>query len=75
MFLSNVSLRQRAKGAAVAVFSFFSLGTVSSLWDNPLFMRMTPAGAWEIVLLGALSSVSITVAPSQLAQPVSREII
>ncbi|MCR5860517.1 hypothetical protein [Mesorhizobium sp. J428] len=31
------------------------LGTVSALWPNPLFIRMTPAGGWEIVLLGLQS--------------------
>lgn len=55
MFLSNPYLRQWAKGVAVAFLAFGGLGTVSALWNNPLFMRMTPAGGWEIVLLGALS--------------------
>jgi hypothetical protein len=55
MLLSNPSLRQWGKGAAVALLAFGGLGTVSALWSNPLFMRMTPAGGWEIVLLGALS--------------------
>ena len=43
------------QGTLVALASFASLGTVSALWPNPIFMRMTPAGGWEIVLLGALS--------------------
>ena len=51
------SCRQWAKGAAVALLAFGSLGTVSALWDNPLFMRMTPVGGWEIGLLGALSAL------------------
>lgn len=55
MFHSSVSPRQWAKGAAVALLAFGALGTVSALWNNPLFMRMTPAGGWEIGLLGALS--------------------
>lgn len=55
MFLSNPSLRQWAKGAAVALLAFVSLGTVSALWNNPLFTRMTAAGGWEIGLLGVLS--------------------
>ena len=55
MFHSSVSPRQWAKGAVVALLAFGGLGTVSALWDNPLFMRMTPAGGWEIGLLGALS--------------------
>jgi len=55
MFLSNPFLRQRAKGVTVALLAFGGLGTVSALWNNPLFIRMTPAGGWEIGLLGALS--------------------
>ncbi len=43
------------KGIAVATVSFAGLGTVSALWDNPFFVRMTPAGGWEIALLAALS--------------------
>lgn len=43
------------KGSLVAAGSFVVLGTVSALWSNPLFIRMTPSGAMEIALLAALS--------------------
>ncbi len=43
------------KGAAVAAASFLLLGSVAALWENPVFIRMTPAGNLEIVLLGAMS--------------------
>jgi len=55
MLVSNPLLRQWAKGVTVALLAFGGLGTVSALWNNPLFMRMTPVGGWEIALLGALS--------------------
>lgn len=42
-------------GLAVALGSFVALGTVAALWENPFFVRMTPAGDVEIVLLGVLS--------------------
>ncbi len=42
-------------GLAVALPSFAALGTMAALWENPIFIRMTPAGDLEIVLLGALS--------------------
>lgn len=58
MFLPSVSARRWAQGIAVALLAFASLGTVSALWSNPLFMRMTPAGEWEIALLGAMSILS-----------------
>jgi hypothetical protein len=44
-------------GVFVALVAFASLGTVSALWDNPLFMLMTPGGEWEIGLLGILSAL------------------
>ncbi len=40
---------------AVATGTFLALGTVTALWDNPLFVRMTPAGTVEIFLLAAQS--------------------
>ena len=43
------------KGVAVAAASFLVLGTVAVLWENPIFIRMTPAGNLEIILLGAMS--------------------
>ena len=42
-------------GGAAAAISFLLLGTVAALWENPVFVRMTPAGNLEIVLLGAMS--------------------
>lgn len=58
MLLSNPTLRRWLKGVAVAAAAFAALGTVSALWSNPLFVRMTPAGGWEIGLLGILSLLS-----------------
>ncbi len=43
------------KGVATAAAAFVALGTVSALWDNPLFVRMTPSGDLEIVLLALLA--------------------
>ena len=40
-----------ARGAATAAAMFVLLGTVAALWNNPFFMRMTPAGGFEIALL------------------------
>ena len=46
-----VSTKDFARGAAAAVAMFAALGTVAALWSNPLFMRMTPTGEFEITLL------------------------
>lgn len=50
--------RRIASGAAVAVATFGILGTVSALWQNPIFIRMTPVGGFEITFLALLSFLS-----------------
>lgn len=47
-------------GIAVALGTFAALGTVSALWENPLFIRMTPTGGFELVFL-ALQSILLGV--------------
>lgn len=49
-------VKSLAKGTAFAVGSFVLLGTVSALWANPFFVRMTPTSGFEIGLL-ALQAV------------------
>ena len=39
----------------ISVGTFAALGTVTALWDNPMFIRMVPAGPLEIGLLAAQS--------------------
>ena len=53
--IRNLGMRRVLLSLGVAVGSFVVLGTVSALWDNPLFFRMTPAGELEIGLLLLLS--------------------
>ena len=48
-------LRQAILAAAIAVATFALLGTVSAVWPNPFFMRMTPTAGFEIVILSAQS--------------------
>lgn len=45
------------KGMAVAGTSFLALGTVAALWENPIFIRMIPAGTVEITLLALMSAL------------------
>lgn len=42
-------------GLMAGSLSFVGLGTVSALWENPFFIRMTPVGGWEVTLLALLS--------------------
>ena len=44
-----------ATGVGVTGLSFVVLGTVSALWENPLFIRMTPVDGFETGFLAALS--------------------
>jgi hypothetical protein len=46
-----MKIKAALKGVAIALGSFVLLGTVSALWANPLFVRMTPTSGFEIGLL------------------------
>ena len=51
-------------GVIVAAVTFGALGTVSALWENPLFIRMTPAGdaeIWILLILSLLIGVFIAI--------------
>jgi len=51
------TLHPALKGLTGASLAFIAFGTISALWPNPLFARMTPAGGIEIALLAALSGL------------------
>jgi hypothetical protein len=53
--MNTIDLRSIAMGIGVAGLSFVLLGTVSALWENPLFIRMTPVSGFETAFLAALS--------------------
>lgn len=47
-------------GIIVAGFSLAAIGTVTAVWANPFFTRMTPIGLWEIpslLIVAALAGV------------------
>jgi hypothetical protein len=56
--MQHVTPKRIAAGIAVAIVSLLLLGTVAALWDNPFFVRMTPAGGWEIAMLAVMSAIS-----------------
>lgn len=58
VFGRNITVRRALAGLAVAAGSFILLGMVAALWENPLFIRMTPAGGWEIAMLATMSLLS-----------------
>lgn len=47
--------RRITHGVIVAVLAFAALGTVSAVWENSFFIRMTPAAGPEIILLALLA--------------------
>ena len=54
-------LRRGPRGTLVAIALFVTVGTVTAVWVNPFFTRMTPVGPWELLataLLAALSGVT-----------------
>ena len=55
------TLRRGLRGTAVGLALFVVLGTVTAVWANPLFVRMTPVGPWEFgatVLTASLAGVT-----------------
>ena len=55
-FRQQDSLRRGLRGLIVGLALFVVLGTVTAVWVNPLFVRMTPVGPWEFgaTILSAL---------------------
>ncbi len=56
--IQQLSYKRLLAGLAVMAGCFVTLGTVAALWENSFFIRMTPAGNWEIALLAMLSMLS-----------------
>ncbi|WP_054007401.1 hypothetical protein [Cypionkella psychrotolerans] len=50
------ALRRLFRGTLAGLAVFVALGTVTAVWINPFFVRMTPVGPWE---LGATTLTAI----------------
>ena len=46
------------RGTLVAIALFVVVGTVTAVWANPFFTRMTPVGVWELAATGLLAALS-----------------
>jgi len=53
LFRPRLTARELRDALIWAAVIFGGFGTLTALWDNPLFMRMTPVYRWDFVLLGA----------------------
>ena len=51
----NMPISRIVIGLSISIGSFMSLGTVAALWENPIFIRMTPVGEFEITMLALMS--------------------
>lgn len=45
------------RGVLAAVVGFVVIGTVSALWQNPFFVRMTPVGIWELPAAAVMAAL------------------
>lgn len=50
------------RGWMTAVLAFIALGTISAVWSNPFFVRMTPVGEWELPAVSVLAVLTGTFA-------------
>jgi hypothetical protein len=48
----RLSAREWTLSLLIALGFFLALGTLTALWRNPLFVRMTPITGWDFVILG-----------------------
>lgn len=46
------------RGILIATFSFAAMGTITAVWRNPFFTRMTPIEGWEFPSLLIFSSLA-----------------
>ena len=46
------------RGILIAAFSFAAMGTVTAVWRNPFFTRMTPIEGWELPSLFIFASLA-----------------
>lgn len=58
--MEHITRNRMLAGLGVAILAFGALGTVSALWNNPFFFRMTPVQGFEIPLLAILALLSGT---------------
>jgi len=57
--IDRTDLSQRGlRGTFVALAIFVVVGTVSAVWANSFFKRMTPVGIWELAAIAMLAALA-----------------
>jgi len=49
--LKQLSLKEWLSTLIIASAAFLLLGTITALWSNPFFMRMTEVNGWDYIIL------------------------
>ena len=55
VFVDRIDPRRIGRGILVSLLTFGAIGTITAVWSNPFFTRMTPIGMWELPSLVAVS--------------------
>ena len=58
MRLESLAPYKIAPGFLVAGLGFATMGTITAIWQNPLFTRMTPIAGWELPYLLIFASLA-----------------
>ena len=49
--LKQLSFKEWLSTMIVTSAAFLLLGTITALWDNPFFIRMTEVNGWDYIIL------------------------
>ncbi|QCO55536.1 hypothetical protein EOK75_07090 [Pseudorhodobacter turbinis] len=58
IYLDRVYPHKIVRGVLVAGLSFAVMGTITAVWHNPFFTRMTPTAGWELPYLFIFASMA-----------------
>ena len=50
-FLKQISLNEWLSTLIIASAAFLLLGTITALWNNSFFIRMTEVNGWDYIIL------------------------
>ena len=49
--LQQISIREKLSSLIIASSAFLLMGTMTALWSNPYFIRMTEENVWDYLIL------------------------
>jgi len=54
-FLKQINLNELLRTLIIASAAFLLLGTITALWNNSFFIRMTEVSGWDYIILSFVS--------------------